>query len=483
MAGIISYGAYIPRYRLSRMTVFMNMGWFNPVTMGVAQGEKAVANWDEDSITMAYSAAQDCIKGFDRESVQALYLASTSLPYRERQNAGILATALDLKPAVRTADFTDSLKSGTTALLSGLETVMANGDSTALVASSDVRLGNMGSVQEMYFGDGGAAFLLGNKDVIAELKGSYSLSYDFVDHFRGEGREFDRMWEERWIRDIGYGRIIPMAMKGLLEKTGMKIEDFAKVVYSCPISREHAGIAKRAKMAPEQVQPNLFEQVGDTGTPHSLIMLAAALDEAKPGDKIMVVSYGSGADALCFEVTKNIEKMKDHKSVNASLERRADLTAYTRYCVFRDLIPVDVGLRGEIQPPTAFSTLWRKRQGVLGLVGSKCKKCGTPMYPAQNICVNPECLAVEEMEPYRFSDKKATIFSFTGDMLAASVDPPAVYGIIDFEGGGRMVLDFTDCTVEDAKVGLPVELTFRRKYIDPIRGISGYFWKAIPITG
>jgi uncharacterized OB-fold protein len=293
---------------------------------------------------------------------------------------------------------------------------------------------------------------------------------------------FDRSWEERWIRDLGYERIIPEAIKGVLAKTGMQLGDFAKVIFPCPFTRVHTGLGKKMKLSPEQLQGNLYEAVGDAGTPHSLIMLAAALEEAKPGDKILVVSYGSGAEALCFEVTKNIEKVKDRKGVKGHLEKRADLTAYTKYCVFRNLLPVDVGLRGEIEPPTAFSTLWRNRRMVLGLVGTKCKKCGTPVYPKQNICVNPECLAVNETEPYRFSDKKATVFSYTGDMLAASVDPPAIYGVIDFEGGGRVPLDFTDCVVEDVKVGMPVELSFRRKYYDEIRGIHGYFWKVVPVV-
>jgi uncharacterized OB-fold protein len=117
---------------------------------------------------------------------------------------------------------------------------------------------------------------------------------------------------------------------------------------------------------------------------------------------------------------------------------------------------------------------------ILGLWGGKCKKCGTAQLPPQRICVNPDCGAVDEMEEYRFSDKIGHIASYTGDMLAASYNPPAVYGAIDFEGGGKYYFDFTDCDLDSLATGMPVSMSFRRKYYDPKRDIVGYFWKAVP---
>jgi uncharacterized OB-fold protein len=118
----------------------------------------------------------------------------------------------------------------------------------------------------------------------------------------------------------------------------------------------------------------------------------------------------------------------------------------------------------------------------LALFGSRCKHCGTPQYPPQRICVNPDCGAVDEKEDYCFSDKRAVLFSYTADHMASSVNPPLIYGVIDFEGGGRFVFEFTDCELDSIKVGMPVKMSFRRKYLDKSRGIHGYFWKAIPIT-
>jgi uncharacterized OB-fold protein len=108
-------------------------------------------------------------------------------------------------------------------------------------------------------------------------------------------------------------------------------------------------------------------------------------------------------------------------------------------------------------------------------------KCGTPQFPVQRVCANPDCGAIDEIEDYLFSDKMGRIASYTGDMLAPSFDPPTIYGSVVFEGGGKDIFDFTDCTLEELKTGMAVSMSFRRKYYDKLRGISGYFWKAVPL--
>ena len=113
--------------------------------------------------------------------------------------------------------------------------------------------------------------------------------------------------------------------------------------------------------------------------------------------------------------------------------------------------------------------------------GTKCTACGSPQYPPQRICANPECRAIDQMEPYRFANKIGHVASYTGDMLAASYDPPSIYGRVDFEGGGRNMFDFTDCTLEDVTQGGAVTMTFRRKYYDRMRDIAGSCWKCVPV--
>jgi 3-hydroxy-3-methylglutaryl CoA synthase len=480
MIGITAYGANIPRLRLSRMAIFQSMGWFAPAIMMVAQGERSVCNWDEDALSMAVEASRDCLVGVKKEKIDALYLCSTTLPYADRQNAGIVSTALNLRDDILTADFTSSLKSGTSAMITAFEVIQSGNKDSIMVTTADHRETKGAYFYEMWFGDGAASLLLGKKDVIAEFKGSYSVSYDFADHYRGAGHKFDYMWEERWVRDEGYSKIIPEAINGLLKKYNLSIDDFAKVVYPCFFKREHAGIAKKIGVSPEKVQDNMHEVCGETGTAHPLLMFIAVLEESKPGDKILLASFGNGCDALYFEVTDKIMKLKERKGVKGSLAKRKELDNYQKYAKFRELLAVEMGIRAEAGGQSAMTGLWRKRKMILGLVGGKCKKCGTPQFPKTDICVNPECGSVYEMEDYEFSDKKGKVIAYTGDMLAVSQEPPAIYGIVQFEGGGRMLADFTDCELNDVKVGQPIMMSFRKRYYDEERGFHGYFWKAVP---
>jgi 3-hydroxy-3-methylglutaryl CoA synthase/uncharacterized OB-fold protein len=456
------------------------MGWMNPANIANAAGEKAVANFDEDSITMAVAAGIDALNGMDRSTVDAVYFASTTMPYKERLNAGIITPALGLKDQVRAADFTGGIKAGTTALIAALEGVESKRLENVVVTASDCRLGKPSSPQELIFGDGAAALVVGSKDVIAEFKGSYSVTYDFGDHYRGAFTKYDRQWEDRWIRDLGFAQFIPEAVNGLLDKYKLKMEDFTKVIYPCHYGGARKKLGGLLGIAPEADQNNLQAELGETGTPHSLVMLVKALEEANPGDKLLVVSFGSGCDALFFEVTDNIKKLSSRNGISGCLANKADLDNYTKYLVWRDVLPGDRGMRGEEDNWTRWSSLWRARPFVLGLWGGKCKKCGTAQLPAQKICVNPDCGAVDAMEQILFSDKTGRIASFTGDMLAASVNPPAIYGAVEFEGGGKSYFDFTDCDLESLETGMPVNMSFRRKYFDERRDISGYFWKAVP---
>ena len=477
MAGITSYGAYIPRYRLDRKIIYSAMGFLGA---GPLPGEKAVANYDEDSISMAVAAGLDCLTGMERDKVGGLYFATVTQPYLIRQNASIIGTALDLRPDIRTADFVGCTKSGTGGILAAVNAVKGGEASSVLVCAADCRVGKPGSGQEHLYGDGAAAFLLGNDGEIASLEGSYSVFYDFPDRWRATGEEFEHVWEDRFIRDEGYTKIILEVLSGLVKKYDLDIKDFAKVIYPCPYPREHAAIAKRLGIDPSQIQDPMLGTVGDTGSAYPLMMLVAALEEAKPGDRIMVASFGSGSDAFFLEVTEKIDKVRDRQGIGKHLASKKELPSYEKYLAFRGVIPIEVGVRGEEIAFTQMSVLFRDRKAILGLCGSKCKRCGTPQFPPQRICVNPDCGAVDEMEDYRFSDKKGTLFTYTGDNLAASINPPATYGFVDFEGGGRSWFDITDCDLDSLEVGMPLEMTFRRKYLDEARGQRGYFWKAMP---
>jgi 3-hydroxy-3-methylglutaryl CoA synthase/NAD(P)-dependent dehydrogenase (short-subunit alcohol dehydrogenase family)/putative sterol carrier protein len=465
------------------MAIFQGMGWFAPAIMMVAQGERSMCNWDEDAITMAVEASRDCLRGLDKSNLDALYLASTTLPFADRQNAGIVSAALNLKNDMLTADHTASQKAATTALITALESIQSGQRHNIMVTASDSRETKTAYFYEMWFGDGAAALTVGDEDVIAEFKGSYSLSMDFVDHYRGADKKFDYVWEERWTRDAGYGEIIPAVVNGLFEKLGIGMDDVDRLVYPCFFKRDHRSIAAGLGATADKLVDNMHEVCGETGAAHSFMMFIAALEAAKPGDRILMCGFGQGANALYFEVTDNIGKLTDRNGVAGSLANKKSTDNYMKWLKFRDLIKTEMGIRAEAPTQTATSVLWRKNKMIMGLVGGKCRECDTPQFPKADICVNPECGAFHSQEDYEFADVPASVKTFTGDLLSVSVDPPAIYGMVQFEGGGRTVLDFTDCELDDIRVGLPVKMAFKRKGADKDRGFVNYFWKAVPVPG
>ena len=480
MIGICAYGGYVPWYRLDRKLIYDAMGWLNPSALSLARGEKSVANFDEDSITMAVAAGIDCLKGVDRSSVEGIYLASTTMPYKERLNAGIVSTALAFSEHVRAADFGGGLKCGTSALLSAMEGVESGRLKNILVCAADCRLGKPGSSQEMIFGDAASAFLMGDRDVLAQFKGSCSTTYDFVDHYRGAFTKYDRQWEDRWIRDFGFEHIIPETVQKLLTKYRLEMKDFAKVVYPCHYGAERKKLNKMLGISPDSEHNDLMTEMGDAGSAQPLVMLSHALETGKPGDKILLLGFGNGCDALYFELTDNITKEREQKGISGHLGHKSSLDKYTKYLVWRDVLPAELGPKAEEDQMTRWSFHWRKRKAILGLWGSRCTDCGTVQYPPQRICVNPECGAVDQMEDFLFSDKPGHIINYTGDNLAASNDPPAIYGTVQFEMGGRHTFDFTDCDLGSLAVGQTVKMSFRRRSYDRRRDVSGYFWKAVP---
>jgi len=182
-----------------------------------------------------------------------------------------------------------------------------------------------------------------------------------------------------------------------------------------------------------------------------------------------------------LQVTKEIEKVKERRGIRKHLASKKDIDLYEKYVTFREVLNIDTGGRGDEVGTTQMTILWRERRMLLGLSGVKCKRCGMPQYPPQEVCANPKCGAINEMDDYRFSDKRGQLFTYTGDILAFSPSPPAIYGTVNFDGGGRWLFDLTDCELDSLQVGMPVEMSFRRKFHDVQRGIHAYFWKATPI--
>ncbi|MFT4098935.1 MAG: OB-fold domain-containing protein [Rhodoblastus sp.] len=474
--GILRYGAYVPMRRLQRKAMVAANSWFNGSLKSQGKGERAMANWDEDSVTMAVAAARDCLGDFSRENLAAVHLASTTLPFADRLNAGIVAGALNLAESVAGHDHSASQRAGLSALADALN---ATGG-PVLVTAAEKRRTKAASPQELSSGDGAAALLVGEGDVVAELVAQASRTVDFVDHYRGDGVAYDYTWEERWIRDEGYNKIVPATLKDLFAKAGVTGADIAHFCMPCTLAKVAGPIAKKAGIADAAVRDNLAAVCGDTGAAHALVMFAHALESAKPGELILVVAFGQGCDALLFRATDKIASAKPARGVSGFLARRREETNYQKFLAFNDTIEMERGMRSELDKATALSSLYRNRATLTGFVGGKCNVCGTLQFPKTNICVNPNCNAFHSQEPQPFSDLEGRIMSYTADNLTYSADPPACYGMVQFDAGGRVMIDFTDVTPDDIDVGKKMDMVFRIKDYDAQRNFTRYFWKATP---
>jgi len=479
MIGITSYGAYIPWHRLDRQQIVKAWGGFG------IPGERSVAYCDEDSVTMAVEAALDCLGTRDPGTVDGLYFATTTSPYREKQCSALMALPLDLPREIRTADFNTSLRSGSTALLQAADTVRAGSASSVLVAMADNRTGGISGFQEQSIGDGAAAFLVGDQDVIAEILGTHSVSDELSGTWRGQDDLFVRFWEDRMVQDKGYTPVLTQAINGAMKKVGMEPGAFARVVVDCPGDpRGHAKLLASLGFQPPQIQDplNLFMNVGFCGCAGAPLLLVSALEETKPGDKILFAGSGNGADVIVMQATEAVKQLEPKRGVKQHQAVKQMMASCNDYLRWRDLVPLEAARRPDRQH-CKVSANWREQKELLGLYGIKCAQCGTVQYDngansTTPIRVCASCQAQDGFEDVRFVRKQGKVFSFTHDSLAQVADPPSSVVLVDFDGGGRAFFDLTDRDPEAIRIGTEVEMTFRRVHLD--RGMVTYFWKARP---
>ena len=406
-AGIVSYGAYIPMYRLSSAT--LSGVWGGRVT----GAEKAVANWDEDSLTMATEAIIDCL------------------------NAGAAERFV--------------------------------------IAAADCRVPAPDSEFEQLLGDGSAALLLGDSELAVEIEGNYSTCSDFIDIWKREEDTYIQAWEDRFIIEHGYLEHLREVISELFKRYNVAPKDFTKAVFYAHDARRHTELYRSLGFSPEQVQDPLLSTVGNTGTASALMMLVAALEESKAGDRILLANYGDGAEAFILRVTDRIEKLRNRRGIKKNLAWKMMLPNYGKYLHFRNLIEGQV--RREPSKYASLTMSWRDRDWIMSGKGYKCKRCGGIQFPPQRVC--SWCQAKDDFDEIKLVDKKGILFTFSLDNLSVSVDPPTAIAIVDVDGGGRFSTILTDRDPEKLVPDMPVEFTFRRSHEG--QGIHNYFWKCRPI--
>jgi 3-hydroxy-3-methylglutaryl CoA synthase len=465
MLGITGFGVHIPRYRLTGTTLAAVWG-------GSGGGERAVANHDEDSLTMAVEASLAALAGRSGQELGGVMLATTTAPYAEKSSAALLATVVDAGRDVFVTDLGASLRAGTTGLRLALDAVRAGSARSVLVAAADIRPSPPGGDLEALLGDGAAAVVVGEgDDLLARFEGAYSLTQEFSDVWRKADARFPEQGDPTFVRAYGYEKLIPEAVSGLLARLGLKPQDVARVACYAPDARQAPGILRALKFPDSALlRLPLLASVGNTGAASPLLALAAALEEAQAGDRVLVVGYGSGADALLFQATERIEGRDRSQGVTVQLRAGRPLAHYGKLLQFRRLVESEV-----LRAFTGLPVMQREERQDLRLYGQKCAACGAIQYPWRHLCW--QCSG-KDLREHRLG-RRGRVFTFTRDHLVPSPDPPTVMAAADLDGGGRFYTQMTDVDPATVAVGTPVELTFRRFHEGG--ELVNYFWKFRPL--
>jgi 3-hydroxy-3-methylglutaryl CoA synthase len=465
MIGITAYAAYIPRFRLDRAEVGRAWG------RRVPAGAKAVANYDEDALTMAVAAAADVVG--DPGDVDRLYFASTSAPYMEKQVGSLIATACDMARTIGVADFTGSVRAGTTALRAALDAVAAGTASAAVVTAADARLAEPESDLEALLGDGAAALRVGTGAVLAEFISATAVAEEFTHLWRTDEQRFVQAFEGRFSNTFGYARDLGEALAAVLRQAGVQPEGVAALALSTPDARAAAGLAKQIGCDPSRVDRRLVDRVGITGTPDPLLGAALALESAAPGDFVLVGGYGEGADALLFRVTEAARTYRPRHGIAQQIEGNGKLPSYEKYLKYRRVLPVE-------WPGDAMTNVleFQELRQDVRLYGSRCLACGLVQYPMARVCIG--CRTRDRMAEHKLAHQ-GNVFTYTIDHLSPNIELPLPMAVIDVEGGGRLYVQVTDAAPDELRVGVPVELCFRR--LNDGGGNHNYFWKAKPTRG
>lgn len=473
--GILSFGAYVPRLRMSRQGIADAVSWAVPGIKGLAKGERSLAAWDEDVITMAAEAGRDCIDGLavDLATVQ---LASTTLPFLDRSNSGVAADALQCAKAIHTEDLSGSRRAATSALSRLSRTDFSVG--ATLLLASECCDSQPGSTQEMLYGHGAAAVLVGEGEPIARFKGVAAIHEDLVDQYRSAESHFDYALEERWVREEGYFKIVPAAVAAALEQAGTTIGEIHRIVL--PASSSVArGLAKKLAVGVELFTDPLSANCGDCGAAHPLLMLAAALESAVPGEQILVLGFGQGADAIVLETTPKLAELQGSRGPSRYLANKRVTDNYTFFLSVRNQLSMDFGRRAERDNRTAQSVLYRKRDDISAMMGGRCRECNTLQFPHAPMCV--KCGAHDSQDPESLSALTGQVKSYTEDWMAYTPSPPYIYGNVEFEDGANIMLEFADFEPGQVEVGSQVRMVFRVKDFDRKRNFRRYFWKPAPL--
>ncbi|MFL6112381.1 MAG: OB-fold domain-containing protein [Catenulispora sp.] len=464
MRGILGWGVHVPYRRLDRAGIAAVAG------TGGGRGSRSVAGYDEDSTTMGVAAARAALSTVAiAAEVRTLWFATTAPAYQDRTNATALHAALRLPRATAAYDAVGAVRSAVGALDAAL-----TGAGTQLVVASDLRTGRPGSADETAGGDAAAALLIGDDDagtgavVLAELLGHAGATEEFLDRWRAPGEQTSKTWEDRF-GETRYTSLGTDAWDALLAATGHSADAVDVLLIAGTHARAATSVLKKTGVPASRLHDPFPATVGNCGAAQPALLLASALETARPGQTIALLVLADGADAFLWRTTEALAGHRPAVPTVADQIAQGCAVPYGRYLAWRGFLPVEPPRRPE-PARTSASAAARGTGWKFALVGSERADGSVHLPPS----------AFDDT-PHPAAESEGTIVTFTVDRLAYSPSPPVVFAVVDFDGGGRLPIELTDVEADEVALGMRVAATFRR--LSSADGIHNYFWKARPIRG
>ncbi|MPZ83198.1 MAG: hydroxymethylglutaryl-CoA synthase [Actinophytocola sp.] len=455
-ARLLAYASYRPAHELSRAAIGAALGMAQ-----VGAGVRAVAGFDEDPITMAVGAIRRLPPAARR--TDWLYFATSSPVFLDKTNAAFVQAAVGGSQEALTLDVC-GLSSG----FAALACASATGGTAVL---SDLHTGRPGSTAESEGGDGAAAFLFGDGDTaVADVVAICSRSLDLMDRWRVPGQRFAHVAEERLIASVHGAAVddVVAEVTGAAGLDGLPV----RTVVAAPDRRLAATISARWGRD-SAVQTWHRDHVGYCGAADVGQLTASALDRSAAGDTILVISAASSVGAMLLRV------LRDGHPANAEGSgRRGRPVSYPDFLAWRGWLDREPPRRPDHAAPFP-AAFHRNRDWKFALTGSRCQACGAVWLPPQRMCGS--CHALDSVVPHPVADCPARLVALTTDGITGSLAPPAMAGVVDFDGGGRMSASLTDTSPGELEPGDPVQMVFRRTWAD--HGAPDYFWKGRPLPG
>jgi hydroxymethylglutaryl-CoA synthase len=484
MAGLVGYGAYIPYYRLERSRIAGVLG------SGGGRGTRAVAAYDEDTTSMAVAAGRAALAGLTdgggtgRECVRQLFFATTVPAYADKTNATAVHAALQLPAEALAVDMAGAVRSGVGALVTAAQSPVP-----AMAVLADIRTGLPGGADERDGGDGAAAFVFGGAGtggagtggagtglpVLAEIIGQGCATAEFLDRWRTPGAAASRAWEERFGEQV-YGPLAEAAIGDALKEAGLTAGQVDHLIVAGLPARAVSRAVRGAGVPAEAVVDSRVASIGNAGTAQPGILLADVLDRAGPGETVLLLVLADGATALALRTTQALASRRQPQPVAAQIAAGSHALEYATFLSWRGFLDREPPRRPD-PDPVAAPPAQRRAAWKFGLVAAVCTRCGTRSLPPERVCQH--CHVIDEMAAEPLADVPATVTTYTVDRLAYTPSPPVLMVVLDFDGGGRMRCQLTDAAPDEARIGLRVEMTFRR--LVTAAGVHNYFWKARPV--